>query len=128
MMGVCSQVVTESVVALQARLVGLHAGCELVVVVEVAVHRVAGEAGHFTALITGGVEQAVVLATGDAHHAVRPETVVQPLLAGVWMTVLGSECLGFALPSGFGASKCAGMHDRCVGFKFVPWQKTRAIF
>ena len=106
--------------ALQARLVGLHAGCELVVVVEVAVHRVAGEAGHFAALKTGCIEQAIILAAGDAYHAVRPKTVFQPPVAGVWVTVLGNECLGFALLSWFGASKCAGMHDCCVGFKFVP--------
>ena len=127
-MGVCTQVVTEIVVALQARLVGLHAGCELVVVVEVAVHRVAGETGHFTVLITGGIEQAIILAAGDAYHAVRPETVFQPPVAGVWVTVLGNECLGFALLSWFGASKCAGLHDSCIGFKCIPGQKTGSIF
>ena len=88
----------------------------------------AGETGHFTVLITGGIEQAIILAAGDAYHAVRPKTVFQPPVAGVWVTVLGNECLGFALLSWFGASKCAGMHDCCVGFKCVPGQKTGSIF
>ena len=76
------EVAGHFVVALEAGLVAAHAARELIVGIAL-VHRVATDARHLAALITGRLEQAVVLAAGHADVAVRPEEVVED--AGVFL-------------------------------------------
>ena len=110
------EVAGHFVVALEAGLVAAHAAGELVVGIAL-VHRVATDARHLAALITGRLEQAVVLAAGDANHSIGPKAIAQPLAAGVRMAVRL-----FAV-----GDEGAGVHDGGVGVQFIAGQKAGAI-
>lgn len=61
-------------VALETSFVGVHARGELVVGIAM-VHGVAGSAGELAAFVTGGFNEAVEFAAGDADHAVAPVAI-----------------------------------------------------
>ena len=88
MLRVAGEILGDRLVALQARLVAVHLRRELIVgplayrssVARRLVHRVAREAGQrprrvARILETRRLDEAVVLAAGDAHHAIGPERV-----------------------------------------------------
>src|SRR4051812_29996962 len=73
-----SERLPEFVVALIARLVALHPGCELVVR-STLVHRMTRKTRHVAALKTRRLNDTIIFASGDAHHSIRPKTPIKQL-------------------------------------------------
>lgn len=102
--GMAGEVIADGLMALEAGEIAVHGGSELIIWIAV-VHGVAGEAGELAALETGGIDEAVVFASGDADHAIGPIAIAEEggfLLEGGFEPGLIFEAGGLNDGFGFG--------------------------